>query len=211
MNGMRLSQNQNHPLINNPPHQHPPNSFPEPPASHSPGPNYYWQQPQTQRLPQNCGTMYNKQPPGQYVPNSSTGNYSVPPPQNAPYGERTMTPVDQTNQSHKLPNQDFYPPMDQTNKPSPYSNGTGFAPPASQYNHPNSNVSNMHARYPPAPMSPNAGQANSQSNAGAVQYSQASNTLPPQNRMGTLPQQPQPPVQNRRLDPDNMPSPVCTF
>ena len=124
--------------------------------------------------------------------------------------DRTLPPTDKQNHSQKLQNQDIYPhpnqpppPMSQVNKPPGYSNGTGFAPSTSQY--PNSN---MQARYPPSSLSPNIAQSNVQSNAGtAAQFNQASSAaMPPQNRMGSLPQ---PAVQNRRLDPDNMPSPVC--
>lgn len=206
MNAMQLSQNQNHPLLTNSQYQHT-NSFPEPPASHSPNPNYqpYWQQPPPRQQPQNPGAFYNNTA-GQYPPNSSTDRYPTPPPHNAGFLDRTMPPVDKQNMSHKMPNQDMYPPslsMNQLNKAPPYSNGTGFAPPPNQFQN-----SNMQARYPPASPSPSLGQSNMQSNVGtAGQFSQASNALPPQNRMGPVPQPAA--AQNRRLDPDNMPSPVC--
>lgn len=211
LNAVHLSQNQNHPLLTNPnpPHQHFSNSFSEPPASHSPNPNYqqYWQQPPP-RLSQNPGAIYNN-PPGPYPPNSSTDNYAAPPSYNAGFMDRTLPPIDKQNQSQKFQSHDMYPPpnqppppMSQVNKPPGYTNGAGFAPPTSQY--PNSN---MQARYPPSSHSPSVAQSNVQSNTGtAAQFNQASNAVPPQNRMGALPQ---PAVQNRRLDPDNMPSPVC--
>lgn len=205
LNAMHLSQNQNHPLLTNPVHQHSANSFPEQPVSHSQSSNFqpYYQQPP--RLPQNPGAFYNN-PTGQYQPNSNSDNYSVPPPYYPGFVDRTIPPIDKQNPSQKMPNQEIYPPpppsMNQVNKAPPYSNGTGFVPPTSQY--PNSN---MQARYPPSSISPSAGQSNVQSNASTTtQFNQANNALPPQNRMGALP--PQPAVQNRRLDPDNMPSPI---
>lgn len=197
---MRLSQNQNHPLLpGNPPQQHSPGAFPEPP-----NPMYqqqhYWQQPP--RLPRNANHVTN-----QYVPNSSTDMYSVqppppPPPQNSTYVNRT---VPEQPPANKLPNQDLYPPAppsNQISKPPAYSNGTGFMPPVSQYSHPNSS---MHARYPSSSASPNMVQNNAHPSVGAPQYNQTSNALPPQNKLGGLP--PAAP-QSRRLDPDNMPSPV---
>lgn len=236
MNAMRLSQNQNHPLLpTNPLPQRPTNSMP--PVSLSPNPNFqqqhYWQQQPQPRLPSNPGASYNH-PPGQFPPNSSADMYpmqppqnssaaysnrtmipnsasstnisSAPPPHSAAYGNRTMSPIDQSQQPPKMPTSDSYPPpSNQTNKPL-YTNGTGYMPPTSQY-HPNSN---MHARYPPASLSPNVAQGSVQQQQAApgtaMSFNQSNNAVPPQNRMGSLPQPPS--QQSRRLDPDNMPSPI---
>ncbi|XP_054715846.1 protein transport protein Sec24C-like [Uloborus diversus] len=222
MNAMHLSQNQNHLLVTGHHSNHRlPNNLSEPPSSLSPnstGHQQYWQQ--SSRLPHNPEGAFN-QPPSNanYLPSSTVEHpYSVPPPPqgtsfppNMQQNERTISPApplgDQVNQPHfgrpnqAMPNQEMYPPSVQQRQypmsrpPMPYTNGTsGPTPPGSHYGQ---HGSSMHARYPPASISPSPSQS-------APQYPQPGNIGATSNRLGSLPQ----PSGQRRLDPDNMPSPI---
>lgn len=242
-NAMRISQNQNHPLLTNThPSQRLPNNIHEPlPPSHPPnamGQQSYWQQPP--RMPLGPGTQFHN-PPASYPSNANSS--PVPPPFNSvpcsgppPHSnalfsnvqpqhhqqqhqqqvDRTFPPPPegggQPHMNNRIGNSEMFAPPNQQRQfrnPTPYTNGTGggdagaIAPLPGQYSHLNSN---MHARYPPGSPSPGAAQGGMLPQSSASQYGQpAENSVMSRNSFGSLPQ---PPVQNRRLDPDNMPSPI---
>ncbi|GIX93086.1 protein transport protein Sec24C [Caerostris extrusa] len=231
-NAMHLSQNQNHLLLTQPTLRHP-NSMPPTQMPSMPGQQQqYWQQ-QPPRLSQSPGGPF-QNPPASYPSNINAPPYPpayntdpnsvLPPPPNnntfvstMQHSDRTLPPppgpgqVNQpTNnfQSNKMPNPptEMFQQQRQFRPPAPYVNGTNadVVPPmplANQYSHQNSS---MNTRYPPS-QSPAPTQGGVIPPSSVPQYGQPPvNNLQAQNRLSTL----SPPAQNRRLDPDNMPSPI---
>ncbi|KAF8781361.1 protein transport protein Sec24C-like isoform X1 [Argiope bruennichi] len=231
-NAMHLSQNQNHLPLTHPSQRHSNNMPPAQIPSNIPGQQQYWQQPQPPRMsqPSHAGPIPN--PPSSYSSNVNVPPYppynadpsSVLPtnnnsfPSTMQHSDRTVQqtpPPGQSNQINNFPSKMQNPEMFQQQRsipppgpfrPGPYTNGTTSdgvpsVPLANQYSQQNSS---MNARYPPS-QSPVPNQGGGIPPSSATQYGHppASN-LQAQNRLGSLPQ----PPQNRRLDPDNMPSPI---
>ncbi|GFY38881.1 protein transport protein Sec24C [Trichonephila inaurata madagascariensis] len=218
-NAMHLSQNQNH-LLTHPSQRHP--NMPPTQTPSMMGQQQYWQQPPP-RVSQTPGAPF-QNPPASYSSNVNAPSYppayntepcSVPPPNNNAFvstmqhGDRTFPPMPppsmgQSNQAvpNKMQNPEVFQQQRQFRPPAPYTNGLSCdgVPPMplpNQFSHQNQN-SSMNARYPPS-QSPGPAQGGVMPPS-ASQYGQ-----PPGNNVpAPLPQ----PPQNRRLDPDQMPSPI---